>query len=215
MAATGAQSATELVEISKQSPEALGKSGAIVSFGNEVQKTAKNLLALTAPAPLPASETKKQDAGWSAFEWDSADKAISKLGLTPIEAARFKSGIYSIAFSAAVGEQGARPSDKDIQQYIAIYGGNLTDAKAFRSTIAQAMRRQHNMLKNTADLNPEIEDSAASLAVFEKPYNEFLLALKGTDNTGNAPAEAIQYLKDHPETAKLFKQKYGYLPEGA
>ena len=178
-AATGAQSATELVKISYEGPAALGKSGAIVTFGNELFKTAKNLMDLAGKAALPPSETKKQDAGYESFDWGATDKEIKTLGLTAAQAAQFKSGIYSIAFSAAVGEQGSRPSDKDIQQYIAIYGGNITDANAFRATIDTAMTRQYNMLKNTAALNPEITDSAASLKVFEDAYAEFKTALKG------------------------------------
>ena len=180
MAATGAASATELVKISLKDPAGLGKSGAIVAFGNELAKTAKNLVELAGQPPLPASETQKQASGVDgAWDWSVLDKETKKLGMVPEAAARFKSGIYSIAFSAAVGEQGSRPSDKDIQQYIAIYGGGITDAKVFRGTIAMAMRRQYNMLKYTAALNPEIQDSAAALAVFEKPYNEFLSALEG------------------------------------
>ena len=178
--ATGAASATELVKISYKDPAGLGKSGAIVSFGNEIAATAKNLMNLAGEPPLPASETQKQASGKEGdWDWSALDKEAKKLGMAPEAAARFKSGIYSIAFSAAVGEQGSRPSDKDIQQYIDIYGGGITDAKVFRATIATAMRRQYNMLKFTAELNPEIQDSAAALAVFERPYNEFLSALEG------------------------------------
>ncbi len=178
-AATGAQSATELVKISYEGPAALGKSGAIVTFGNELVSTARSLVDLAGKAALPPTETKLQDAGYEAFDWGATDKEIKTLGLTAAQAAQFKSGIYSIAFSAAVGEQGSRPSDKDIQQYIAIYGGNITDPNAFIATIDTAMTRQYNMLKNTAALNPEITDSAASLKVFEDAYAEFKSALKG------------------------------------
>ena len=213
MAATGAASATELVNISYQSPAALAKSGAIINFGNEIQKTAKNLMEVMNPDPLPSSETEKQTAGYDSFDWTELDKKSKKLGLSIENAARFKSGIYSIAFSAAVGEQGSRPSDKDIQWYIDIYGGGITDGKVFRATIATAMRRQYNMLKFTAELNPEIKDSAASLAVFEKPYNEFLSAIEGGKRI-TPPETAIQHLKEHPELADQFKKKYGFLPEG-
>lgn len=174
---TTARMATELVEISHRDPAALGKSGAIVSFGNDMYKTAKNLVEMVGAPNLPASETEKQSAGYAAFDWSETDKSIEKLGLTPIDAARFKSGIYGIAFSAAVGEQGSRPSDKDIQAYIKIYGGDITDAKVFRGTIAQAMRRQDSNLRLTAELNPEITDSDAAIAIWDRSYNAFKSSL--------------------------------------
>ena len=204
-AATGAASATELVKISYKDPAGLGKSGALVSFGNEIAATAKNLVALAGQPPLPAEATQKQASGSEGdWDWSVLDKETKKLGMAPEAAARFKSGIYSIAFSAAVGEQGSRPSDKDIQWYIDIYGGGITDAKVFRGTIATAMRRQYNMLKFTAALNPEIQDSAASLAIFEKPYNEFLAALEGKKKTDAAyDPDLLNYMT--PEQRKLFE----------
>jgi hypothetical protein len=191
-AATGAKSATEMVKISYRSPAAMAKSGAIITFGNEVYKTAKNLVEVVGRPELPASETEKQRQGVTAFDWSGVDKQITKLGLLPSDAANMRSGLYSLAFSAAVGEQGSRPSDKDIQAYIEIYGGGITDAKAFRSTIGMAMRRQYNMLKFTADANPEITNSAAALAVFEAPYKEFLQAL-GSDVAGTTDGNTVTY----------------------
>jgi len=178
-AAAGAATATELVEISYDSPAAMAKAGSIVTFGSELYSVSKALVELVASPALSKSETKKQEQGYSAFDWGDVDKEMSKLGVAPEDAARWKSGVYSIAFSAAVGEQGSRPSDKDIQAYIEIYGGNITKPEAFRATVAQAMRRQYNMLKFAAELNPEIEDSAQSLAVFERVYSDFLSALDG------------------------------------
>ena len=102
---------------------------------------------------------------------------MEAIGVTKDDASRWKSGVYSIAFAAAVGEQGTRPSDVDIQAYITIYGGQITDPSAFRSTISQAMRRQYNMLRFTVKLNPEIKDGVKSLSVFEDEYTLFLEAI--------------------------------------
>ena len=70
------------------------------------------------------------------------------------------------------------------------------------------------MLKNTAALNPEITGSAASLKVFEDAYTEFKSALEGKSSKEKAPADALQFLKNNPDTAADFKKHYGYLPEG-
>ena len=212
-AATAAASSIELLDISYESPAAMAKSGSIITFGNEMYVTAKNLIKLAASPALPKSETKQQSQGYDAFDWGDVDKKMSALGVTKANAARWKAGVYSIAFSAAVGEQGSRPSDKDIQAYITIYGGQITDPEAFRATIAQAMRRQYNSLKFTAELNPEIQDSKASLAVFENVYNDFLSALDRGDQRTQGPWDEIEGFSALTPDQKqqfiiLYKQKH-------
>jgi hypothetical protein len=178
-AAANAASATEAVEISFRSPAALAKSGNIVKFGDELFSTVNNLVDLIGSPELPDSETVKQRQGSEAdWDWDVTDKELSKLKLTGEDAARMKSVIYSLAFSAAVGEQGSRPSDKDIQAYIEIYGGTVTRGRAFRAVIDQALRRQRNLLRFAAAANPEA-DADAALAMFDTEYQKFQDALAG------------------------------------
>jgi hypothetical protein len=173
--AVNAATATELVDLVNRSPEALAKSGALVTFGSEAYTLAKNLMNLVNEPPLPAEETKLQDGGnINAWDWSELDKQVNKLGILPVDAARMKAGLYSLAFSAAVGEQGSRPSDKDIQAYISIYGGEITNPDAFKGTIAQAMRRSRNTLYFMAEMNPEIQNPRVQLDVFDREYNKFL-----------------------------------------
>jgi len=193
-ASANAELGAELVEISNRDPAALAKSGALVNFGSEVYSTAKNLIDLVGSPELPASETAKQNIGHKGgWDWSAADEAIESLGVAPVDAARMKAGLYSIAFAAAVGEQGTRPSDVDIQAYITIYGGGLTNKDAFKGVISQAMRRQDTILRLTAELNPEI-DSVNGLEVWDRSYDKFKSAINfgPTGNAGDAKSSTLR-----------------------
>jgi len=188
-AAVGINSAIEMVKIANTTPAALGKSGAITSFGNEMLSTAKGLLDVFGKEALAKADKArgvteedrtKVNQGWQGFEKEFEDIDISSMGLTAIEAAKFKAGVYGIAFAFAVSEQGTRPTDKDIQQFIAQHGGNLTNPDAFKGTIAQFIDRQDNLLHSYADImmiSPE--DQASAFNVWDQKRATFESALGG------------------------------------
>ena len=208
-ASVGINSAIEMVKIANSTPAALGKSGAITSFGNEMLSTAKGLLEVFGKEALAKADKArgvteedrtKVNQGWQGFEKEFEDIDISSMGLTAIEAAKFKAGVYGIAFAFAVSEQGTRPTDKDIQQFIAQHGGNLTNPEAFKGTIAQFIDRQDNLLHSYADImmiSPQ--DQASAFDVWDKKKAAFESALGA--GTGGVP---------EPQS----EEEYNALPSG-
>ena len=146
------QTGTELVEISWNDPAGMGKTGALFSFGNEWVTFATNVADQLGYDPIEAADRVKQDAGVDAFDWGMSEDNINRMTNNAVEAAAFKAGVYGIAFASAVSEQGTRPTDKDIQQFIDQIGGRLTSPEAFRRTIAQFMGRQDRRLKAIASI---------------------------------------------------------------
>jgi hypothetical protein len=64
-----------------------------------------------------------------------------------------------------------------------------------------------NRFANERDKNKTLADMFQEYG-FEKKSSS------PSERRNQAPTEAIQYLKQHPEFKQEFKRKYGYLPEG-
>ena len=167
------QMGSELLTISEKNPEALGVPGGMARFGANLVSGAK-AIADWAGYERPAPEdTEMQTMGASAFNYDSID--YDKLGISGAEAEKFRAGVYGIAFAAAVAEQGTRPTDKDIQQFIDQVGGRATSAQSFRETIVQFMRRQDRRLETIADVKQISEtDRDAALAAWKPAFRDFM-----------------------------------------
>ena len=144
------QTGTELLIASETNPEALGVPGGFMRFGSNLVSGAKAIADWAGYEKLSLDDTENQTMGSSAFDYSKLD--TDKLGISGAEAEKFRAGIYGIAFAAAVAEQGTRPTDKDIQQFIDQIGGRATSAQSFRETIVQFMRRQDRRLKTIADV---------------------------------------------------------------
>ncbi len=171
------QTATELLKISFDTPSALGKSGALTNFANEMVATAKAIIFTAGYKEIKVSDRKLQDIGAEAFNWESLD--LSRMRLTAVEAVAFKAGIFGIAFAAAVSEQGTRPTDVDIQQFIDQVAGRTTDPISFRRTIAQFMRRQDRRLRTIANVKGIPKDAqTAAFGEWDVAYAKFLAAAK-------------------------------------
>jgi len=169
------QTGTELMVSSVANPEALGVPGGMMRFGGNLVSGAKAIADWAGYEKLSPEDTEKQEIGASAFTYNSVD--TDKLGVSGAEAEKFRAGVYGIAFAAAVAEQGIRPTDKDIQQFIDQIGGRATSARAFRETIAQFMRRQDRRLKTIADVKQIGEaDRAAAFASWKPAYRSFMEA---------------------------------------
>jgi len=209
-ASVGIGSAIEMVKISLDSPAALGKSGAIVSFANEMKSTAEGLLDVIGAPVVAKKDREKQDKGWRGFQTELDKIDTKSMGLTAIEAAKFKAGVYGIAFAFAVSEQGTRPTDKDIQQFIAQHGGNLTNPEAFRGTIKQFIERQDNLLHSYADIM-EIspEDQASAFATWNAKRAEFNAALEGDASSAQRAEDLPGFSELSPEDQAELKALMG------
>ena len=141
---------------------------------------------------LSFEETEQQTMGSGSFNYDKID--LDKLGVAGAEAEKFRAGVYGIAFAAAVAEQGTRPTDKDIQQFIDQIGGRATSAQSFRETIAQFMRRQDRRLKTIAKVKGiQDSDRAAAFESWTPAFRSFMETYAKT--TGRKVAT-------HPETGE-------------
>ena len=167
------QTGTELLIAADTSPEALGVPGGFMRFGANLVSGAKAIADWAGYEKLSLDETEKQTIGASAFNYDSID--YDKLGVSGAEAEKFRAGIYGIAFAAAVAEQGTRPTDKDIQQFIDQIGGRATSAQSFRETIVQFMRRQDRRLKTIADVKQiGAVDRDAAFSAWKPAFRSFM-----------------------------------------
>lgn len=167
------QTGTELLDIAFTNPESLGVPGGFMRFGTNLVSGAKAIADWGGYEPLDEEDTEMQDAGYGAFDYGSID--TDKLGVSGAEAERFRAGVYGIAFAAAVAEQGTRPTDKDIQQFIDQIGGRATSAKSFGETIVQFMRRQDRRLKTIADVKQIGEaDRKAAFEAWTPAYRRFM-----------------------------------------
>jgi hypothetical protein len=160
------ETGTELLKIALADPAALGKPGAIAKFGNEMLVTA---IAIGEIAGIKNLDPKR-DLG--KFKFDSFDAGPMKK--IAVESTQFRAGVYGIAFAAAVAEQGIRPTDKDIQQFIMQIGGNSSDPIAFTKTISQFMARQDRRLKAIATVKdiPQ-RDVDRAMGGWNKAYGVF------------------------------------------
>lgn len=134
------QKGSQLLKIAKSTPEALGKPGNIARFGNSMIQTAVGLgkmLGIDVGA----------DRDIDSFAFDGFTGNLKKVA---IESTQFRAGVYGIAFAAAVAEQGTRPTDKDIQQFIDQIAGTSSDADAFAATIRQFVGGMDRKLRTTA-----------------------------------------------------------------
>ncbi|GAG33001.1 unnamed protein product, partial [marine sediment metagenome] len=130
------QLGTEMLISSESNPESLGVPGGFMRWGANFVSGA-NALADWAgmeyePGTNVEQETEIQQMGYGGFNYGKLD--TDKLGVSGAEAEKFRAGVYGIAFAAAVAEQGTRPTDKDIQQFIDQIGGRATSAQSFRET---------------------------------------------------------------------------------
>ena len=135
------QKGSDLLKIAQATPEALGKPGNIARFGNSMIQTAIGLGKMMGIKNLDP----KRDI--DSFAFDGFQGNLKKVA---IESTKFRAGVYGIAFAAAVAEQGTRPTDKDIQQFIDQIAGTSSDADAFSATIRQFVIGMDRKLRTTA-----------------------------------------------------------------
>ena len=182
-AVSAVQMGTELLATSVTNPESLGVPGGMMRFGTNLVSGAKAIADWAGYEPLPADDTEVQEMGYGGFDYSSID--TEKLGVSGAEAEKFRAGVYGIAFAAAVAEQGTRPTDKDIQQFIDQIGGRASSPRSFRRAIVQFMRRQDNRLKSIAEVKeiPERE-RAAALNTWTPAFDKFMEAYAEGENFG-------------------------------
>ncbi len=101
----------------------------------------------------------------------------------------------------------------------------MRDASPTGGALGQVSERELMFLQNTITaLDPNMGDDEliANLEKVKKHYNNWRKTVIGELPEGyeikppkiEAPQQAIDYLKQHPEFKKDFETKYGYLPEG-
>jgi hypothetical protein len=138
------QSAAGLLAIAKESPEALGAPGTILRIGNEFVRTAVSLAQMF---PRPENREVAPERNMENFNFENFKGQMRE---TAIESQAFRSGVFGIAFAAAVADQGTRPTDKDIQAFIDQIGGSTADPEGFARTIKTFVERIDYRLRATA-----------------------------------------------------------------
>lgn len=189
-AASAAYTGAELVKISSTNPESIGNPGAFMQWGGNLVHGTKSLMEWAGmdfadSVKDPIAATVKQSLGSSAFTYNTWD--LDKLGVSTSEAAAFQAGVYSIAFASAVAEQGTRPTDKDIQQFIDQIGGRSSSPRAFRRSIVQFMRRQNfrlNLIANVKSI-PTNERKVA-ISSWNESFDLFMEAYAESEHFGIA-----------------------------
>jgi len=174
------QTGGELLQIAADTPEALGAPGTIVRAGNEFLRTAEALGGL-----MGVDVGADRGADDFTFEGFSGN-----LRNTAIESQAFRSGIYGIAFAAAVAEQGSRPTDKDIQAFIDQIAGSTADPLAFRRTIGTFVNRIDRRLRSTAAIKGIPEEISA------RAFGEIDSALTQFGQAGRSPVENLPGFED-------------------
>jgi hypothetical protein len=192
------QTGTELLKISLSDPSALGKPGAIAKFGNEM------LITAIAFGDMAGIELDPQ-RDLRAFNFDSFNAGPMKQ--IAIESTAFRAGIYGIAFASAVAEQGTRPTDKDIQQFIDQVGGNSSDPKAFRRTITQFMERQDRRLHTIANVKNIPEQ------VKQRAFKDWDAAYSEFKSIGQSTAEGVEALEGFWDLPIEQQERLRYLQE--
>lgn len=186
------QTGTELLNIATTTPDALGAPGNIFRFGNEMLQTGE---ALGRAMGIDVGADRSVDEfTFNGFSGNMRDLAI--------ENQAFRSGVYGIAFAAAVAEQGTRPTDKDIQAYIDQIAGSTADPKAFARTLQTFVGRVDRRLRNTANVKEipqEVRDRAfqtldRSLVGFNQFFADPLEGIPGTDELTEAEQEELRRL---------------------
>ena len=148
--------ASELLAIAQQTPDAIGTPGNLFRVGNEMVRTAE---ALGRFAGFDPGINRNLDG----FTFDGFDGKMRSLA---IENEAFRSGVFGIAFAAAVAEQGTRPTDKDIQAFIDQIAGSSSDPRAFARTIKTFIGRSERSLRTTANVK-DIPDDVRQRAFAE------------------------------------------------
>ena len=147
------QKGSDLLKIAQATPEALGKPGNIARFGNSMIQTAVGLGKMFG---VDVGADRDVDS----FTFDGFQGNLKNVA---IESTKFRAGVYGIAFAAAVAEQGTRPTDKDIQQFIDQIAGSSSDADAFAATIRQFVGGMDRKLRTTATVKgipQQVQDQA-------------------------------------------------------
>jgi len=147
------QKGSNLLKIAQSTPEALGKPGNIARFGNSMIQTAVGLGKMFG---VDVGADRDVDS----FTFDGFQGNLKNVA---IESTKFRAGVYGIAFAAAVAEQGTRPTDKDIQQFIDQIAGSSSDADAFAATIRQFVGGMDRKLRTTATVKgipQQVQDQA-------------------------------------------------------
>ena len=179
------QMGTDLMMASATNPEALGVPGGFMRWGSNFVSGANAIADWASYKNVSPEDKELQTMGAGAFDYGGLD--IEKLGVSGAEAEKFRAGVYGIAFAAAVAEQGTRPTDKDIQQFIDQIGGRATSAQSFRETIFQFMRRQDRRLKTIADVkNISPVDREAAFSSWTPSFNKFVEAYANTTDRKTA-----------------------------
>lgn len=166
---------TELLKIAQESPESIGAPGAIARVGNEFIRTAVGLGKM-----LGVDVGAERDIDSFSYEGFTGN-----LREVAIENQAFRAGVYGVAFAAAVAEQGARPTDKDIQAFIDQIAGSTADPKAFTRTITQFVERIDRRMRATArvkNIPKEIQDAA--FGEFDRALTAFRAQASASEGGG-------------------------------
>lgn len=164
--------ATDLVKLAKAEPGTIGTPGAIFSFGNNFLRTADAIFTELLPGQDLTVDFGPDDMDWSSFK----DGRLRELAASN---AQFRAGVFSIAFAAAVAEQGSRPSDKDVEGKIREIAGDSSDVLSFTPTISNFIRNIDSRVRKTARvgnfqqsfLDSVLPELDRSMAAFNQAVN--------------------------------------------
>lgn len=120
--------ATDLAKIAIADPASIGNPGAIASFANEFTRTSVAIFNELLPGEDLSVDYGPDDMDFSSFSG-------SRLRELASNNAQFRASVFSIAFAAAVAEQGSRPSDKDVEGKIKEIAGDSSDVLSFVPTL--------------------------------------------------------------------------------
>lgn len=190
------RTSADLLKIARENPAALGTPGGIARFGNNAIQTAKALGAMM-------GVDIGQPPNFETFDYGAFRN-------TAIDSTEMRSGIFNIAFAAAVAEQGTRPTDKDIQAFIDQIAGSTSDPVAFARTIQTFNERLSRRIRTTARIKG-IPEGVRSL-VFQE-----LDAALGETKTYSDSADPTQIPgydeltpEEQAELAELLRMRNGY-----
>lgn len=161
--------ATDLVKFAVAEPGAIGTPGAIFSFGNNFLRTAAAIFTEILPGQDLEVDFGPDDVDFSAF-------SNGRLRELAASNAQFRAGVFSIAFAAAVAEQGSRPSDKDVEGKIREIAGDSSDVLSFVPTISNFVRNIDSRVRKTGRvgdfqesfLNSVLPELDRSMAAFNE-----------------------------------------------